>query len=720
MCKNAAITAADMRPKPLIGLRNLGNTCYLNSALQCLRAVSELSVEFLTNRYKSQLNCDNPLGKGGKLAEAYGNVMRSVIFHSGNAFSPKNFIISLHRLFSEFNPLQQHDAHELVSMLLDGLHEDLNLILKKPYVQLQDDDGKRPDDDIAMEHWRNHLRRNQGILVDLFHGQYKSTLVCPECDYTARKGGVNSSATEGKEGQKETSESNSSANNEDSSVPRTGGGHSPGVSGPDPSRMVVAALRSRRFLRVYGNGKPLSKISDLHLHVYTLDSDASGGNEETEKEGGVGGEEKPSSTELFGHPFLLEVPGDESVRRLYARVCTALRRSAPKLANLALSRSSAADDDGDDDDDGGAKGGDGNGDPIEKKTKENGEAQQSNHHYPFKLSISNSSGTKRGKVLWENRGGGEAEAALCEFLKIKQTLCMDFQDGEERKWVNEIETVMYEPRELPSTSDGVLSVSDCFRSFCTAETLGGANTWYCSRCKKHVPASKKMEFFRLPTVLVVHLNRFEKVEDPAAMGGRLMAMLTMTGGHKKNGEKVRFPLHGFDMAPFTHTPADGSSHSSKSDREEEGKGGSGPPSAPLYDLVAVCNHHGAANFGHYTAFVKAPRGAEQRLGGGKGGIGTTSGDRKDGKAEETNSSSSSTTNGQAAAAAAKDGLSRGSVSVDATLEDEEAWYHIDDDVVKEVADVDTMQHSDAYLLFYRRRAMMPESGEYEEVERSVN
>ena len=34
---------------------------------------------------------------------------------------------------------------------------------------------------MAEEAWRNHLRRNDSVIVDTFHGLFKSTLVCPEC-----------------------------------------------------------------------------------------------------------------------------------------------------------------------------------------------------------------------------------------------------------------------------------------------------------------------------------------------------------------------------------------------------------------------------------------------------------------------------------------------------------------------------------------------------------
>ncbi|KAJ6778906.1 UBIQUITIN CARBOXYL-TERMINAL HYDROLASE 5 [Salix koriyanagi] len=40
----------------------------------------------------------------------------------------------------------------------------------------------RPDEEVADEYWANHIARNDSIIVDVCQGQYKSTLVCPECN----------------------------------------------------------------------------------------------------------------------------------------------------------------------------------------------------------------------------------------------------------------------------------------------------------------------------------------------------------------------------------------------------------------------------------------------------------------------------------------------------------------------------------------------------------
>ncbi len=75
---------------------------------------------------------------------------------------------------------KQQDSHELLAFLLDGLHEDLNRIIKKPYVELGSHVGKT-DEVFAEESWQDHKKRNDSIIVDIFHGLLKSTLNCLLC-----------------------------------------------------------------------------------------------------------------------------------------------------------------------------------------------------------------------------------------------------------------------------------------------------------------------------------------------------------------------------------------------------------------------------------------------------------------------------------------------------------------------------------------------------------
>jgi len=56
---------------------------------------------------------------------------------------------------------------------LDGLHEDLNRVRVKPYVELDDSHG-REDWIVAKESWDNFRKRNDSIIVDNMYGLYKS------------------------------------------------------------------------------------------------------------------------------------------------------------------------------------------------------------------------------------------------------------------------------------------------------------------------------------------------------------------------------------------------------------------------------------------------------------------------------------------------------------------------------------------------------------------
>lgn len=76
---------------------------------------------------------------------------------------------------------------ELLAFLLDGLHEDLNRVKHKPYINSRDADG-RPDEEVADEYWANHIARNDSIIVDVC--QVRTCLVHFNVDMPNSCGGV--------------------------------------------------------------------------------------------------------------------------------------------------------------------------------------------------------------------------------------------------------------------------------------------------------------------------------------------------------------------------------------------------------------------------------------------------------------------------------------------------------------------------------------------------
>lgn len=120
----------------------------------------------------------------GAIAEAFGAVLKYVWNPRFSVYAPREFKVQLQRFAPQFSGYQQHDSQELVAFLLDGLHEDLNRVLKKPYVEKPDWNGGGDKELVllAKESWEGYKRRNDSVIVDLFQGQYRSTLVCPECN----------------------------------------------------------------------------------------------------------------------------------------------------------------------------------------------------------------------------------------------------------------------------------------------------------------------------------------------------------------------------------------------------------------------------------------------------------------------------------------------------------------------------------------------------------
>ncbi|KAF0300544.1 Ubiquitin carboxyl-terminal hydrolase 32 [Amphibalanus amphitrite] len=118
----------------------------------------------------------------GHIALCYAELIQEIWRGTTKTIAPLKLRFTIGKYAPRFSGMQQHDAQELLAFLLDGLHEDLNRVHDKPYVELRDSEG-RPDVIVAQEAWENHILRNKSIVVDLFHGQLKSKVTCRQCHH---------------------------------------------------------------------------------------------------------------------------------------------------------------------------------------------------------------------------------------------------------------------------------------------------------------------------------------------------------------------------------------------------------------------------------------------------------------------------------------------------------------------------------------------------------
>ena len=166
------------------GLDNLGNTCFMNTVLQCLSNTDELRDYFLDNNFNSNINRTNPFGSNGNVAIGFSNLVKHLWSGEHASYSPDKFKDFISTKMNKFEGNAQEDSVEFMEIFLDLLHEDLNRVdrTKKIIVDvLPKEEDQLTDSELANEMWIRHRKFNDSLIVDIFHGQLKSHLKCSVC-----------------------------------------------------------------------------------------------------------------------------------------------------------------------------------------------------------------------------------------------------------------------------------------------------------------------------------------------------------------------------------------------------------------------------------------------------------------------------------------------------------------------------------------------------------
>ena len=169
-----------------IGLKNLGNTSYLNSVLQCLSNTTDLTKYFLTEIFKKEINSGNYYGTRGEISKAYyeliSKMWKNYKKYDEEYVNTRDFQTTFSRKTKLFlNHEQEQDAYEFLFSFLDYLNEDLNRVTNKQYMELKEKEGET-DEQASNRWWEYYKSREDSIIVDLFQGQYKSIINCSKCE----------------------------------------------------------------------------------------------------------------------------------------------------------------------------------------------------------------------------------------------------------------------------------------------------------------------------------------------------------------------------------------------------------------------------------------------------------------------------------------------------------------------------------------------------------
>ncbi|KAI4381571.1 hypothetical protein MLD38_007632 [Melastoma candidum] len=564
----------------LTGLVNLGNTCFMNSAIQCLVHTPEFA-KYFREDYHREINWHNPLGMVGELALAFGELLRKLWAPGRMPVAPRQFKARLARFAPQFSGYNQHDSQELLAFLLDGLHEDLNRVKHKPYIKSRDADG-RPDEEVADEYWANHIARNDSIIVDVCQGQYKSTLVCPVCNkisvtfdpFMYLSLPLQSTASRTMTVTVLACDGSALPCPYTLTVPKQGRCRdllqalSIACQLQPTDKLLLAEVQGHLIHRMFNDPLTLlstikdddclcaykiSKLKTNHVYLHLV--------HHIEEQ--ITCATQTSRMNAFGTPLVVPIPrsGETKCQDIQAVV---LRILSPMLKEKesgqgdipGVGHSVAAWD----------QTTDSVADMEQVDTnsqKEDGRIPEHDPSLPLPLKLVDEHGvcidlSIKGKVI-------RMPSSSCKLvMDWSEDLLSKYDTG----YLENLPEVLKNMPAPKKSRSEPLSLYTCLEAFLREEPLVPEDMWYCPKCKERRQASKKLDLWRLPEVLVIHLKRFSYSRS---MKHKLETF-------------VNFPIHDFDLTNYI---------ANKNNYRRQ-----------LYELYALTNHYGGMGSGHYTAYIK--------------------------------------------------------------------------------------------------------------------
>ena len=605
------------------GLVNIGNTCFMNSALQCLSNCYELTKYFLLNFYENDINQENRLGTGGQVVTIYRKLLDDLWLGDDDYINPNYFKRIFAHFVHKFSGYAQQDSNEFLIYLLDKIHEDLNTITVKPYIEMEGKKPEQTDEEVSKIWWEKHLKRENSIIVDLFHGQFKSTISCNIChqvcvsfdsymfislpipsgkyeievkyfgyninDFLVMKIPITENTTvlniiDIMKNRINIININKNIKNNPPKRKKRNKNKNKIIKklyeqinlSKDKIEMVLLTNK-KKIYKVFTNNDYIFPYLLQGYELVAYEKDTSNQNNENiyfylsqYYYSYIFSLFYYPRIYFFDYPFAINFDKTQKIFNIYKNIKEFLKELLPNNnPNNPIKKDEILNIDF-------------NFNKINKDNEKscgftlylntfipNTNSSLCSYIFSFGNSINHPLLEKYSST--ENYSNIKRQLNLDE-LHLRLTLDVDILFNLDKARLPKLKNYLYN-KKLSLNVGKDINLYDCLNLFNSEEILDGDNEWYCNKCKKHVDAVKKMDVYKSPYYLIFQLKRFKQDNE----GTSIFNIFNSS----KNTTFIDFPVTNLDLSNYILS--------------ENNQGG-------IYDLIGVINHYGGESFGHYTAY----------------------------------------------------------------------------------------------------------------------